>query len=73
MGGMATVAFLDFGTAGVAPWWVTTLLVLLWLVFFAVACRWFMRHPGRVALLPVLLFVLWLATILYGTRALGWS
>ena len=48
MGAMACVLFLDLGTAGIAPWWVTTPFVLLWLVLFAVGARWFVPHPKRV-------------------------
>jgi hypothetical protein len=73
MGGMACVLFLDLGTANVAPWWVTALFVLLWLVLFALARRWFLPHPHRVAWLPVFAFVVWLPTIVLGTRNLGWG
>jgi hypothetical protein len=73
MAGMACVLFLDLGTAGVAPWWVTTLFVLLWLVLFAVAARLFVPRPGWVPWLPLVGFLVWLVTILIGTRQLGWS
>jgi hypothetical protein len=72
MGAMACVLFLDFGTAGIAPWWVTTLFVLLWLVLLAVAARWFLPHPKRVPWLAVIAFVVWLVTIVLGTSQLGW-
>ena len=32
---MACLMFLDLGTADVAPWWVTLLFLLLWVVLFA--------------------------------------
>ena len=50
MGGMACVLFLDLGTANVAPWWVTLLFLLLWLVLFLLALRWFVpqAHLGAV-------------------------
>ena len=51
---MACVLFLDLGTAGVAPWWVTLLFVLLWLVLLRLATRWFVPHPRRVPWLPLL-------------------
>lgn len=73
MGAMACLLFLDLGTANVAPWWVTTAFVLLWLVLFAVAVRWFVPHPRRVLWLPALGFALWLPTIVVGTRSLGWG
>ena len=53
MGGMACVLFLDLGTANVAPWWVTLLFLLLWLVLFVVAFRWFVPQPSWVPWLPV--------------------
>ena len=51
MGGMACVLFLDLGTANVAPWWVTVLFLLLWVVLFVLAVRWFVPQPdlGAVA------------------------
>ena len=73
MGAMACVLFLDLGTAGVAPWWVTLLFVLLWLLLLLVATRWFLPHPRRVPLLPLVAFLVWLATIVLGTTQLGWS
>jgi hypothetical protein len=73
MGAMACVLFLDFGTAGIAPWWVTMLFVLLWLALLAVGARWFVPHPKRVPWLAVLGFVVWLVTIVLGTSQLGWT
>jgi hypothetical protein len=73
MGAMACLLFLDLGTAGLAPWWVTVLFVLLWVVLFVLATRWFVPHPGRVPLLPLVGFVVWLPTILVGTHQLGWT
>jgi hypothetical protein len=72
MGGLAMLLFLDLGTAAVAPWWVTALFVLLWIVLFGLACRWFIHRPVRVAVLPVLGFCLWLATVLTGVHAGDW-
>jgi hypothetical protein len=73
LGGLACVLFLDLGTANVAPWWVTTLFLLMWLVLLSIALRWFERHPKRVPWLPVLAFAVWLPTIALGTRNLGWG
>jgi hypothetical protein len=70
---MACMLFLNLGTANVAPWWVTVLFLLLWLVLFLVAIRWFVPHPGRVTWLPLFAFVVWLPTIVWGTRSLGWG
>jgi hypothetical protein len=73
IGGMACMLFLDLGTADVAPWWVTVAFLLLWLVLFAMALRWFESHPQRVAWLPAVAFAVWLPVIAYGTRQLGWG
>ena len=72
MGAMACMLFLYLGTAGIAPWWVSTLFVLSWLVLFAVGTRWFLPHPTRVPWLAVAAFVLWFVTIVVGTSQLGW-
>lgn len=73
MGGMACMVFLDLGTANIAPWWVTALLLLLWCVLLAVGLRWFARRPKWVPWLPATAFVVWLASIVLGTRQLGWG
>lgn len=73
MGGMACLLFLDLATVRVAPWWVSALFVVLWLVMFVAAARWFVPRPGRVPLLPLVGFLVWVTTISYGVRALGWS
>jgi hypothetical protein len=73
MGALACVLFLDIGTAGIAPWWVTLLLVLLWLVLLLIGARWFVAHPGRVPWLALGSFVVWLPTIVLGTSQLGWG
>lgn len=73
MGAMACMLFLVLGTGNVAPWWVTTLFVVLWLVLFVVAMTWFVRRPRRVPWLPALLFAVWLPTVVLGTRQLGWG
>ncbi len=73
IGGMACMLFLDLGTANVAPWWVTALFLLLWLVLMLVAARWFVPHPTWVPWLPAFAFAVWLPTIVLGTRSLGWG
>ena len=72
MGAMVCVLFLVLATAVVAPWWVTTLLVLLWLVLFVVGTRWFEPHPRRVPWLAAVAFAVWLPVISLGVRLLGW-
>lgn len=72
MGGMACIAFLILGTAGIAPWWVSLLLGLFWLVLLLVATRWFLARPTWVPWLPVVGFLVWCPTIVLGTSQLGW-
>ncbi|WP_155918138.1 hypothetical protein [Marmoricola sp. URHB0036] len=73
MGAMACLLFLDLGTANIAPWWVTVLFVLLWLVLFAIATRWFVPHPDRVPYLALVGFLVWLPTVVVGSSQLGWG
>lgn len=73
LSGMTCMLFLNLGTANIAPWWVTVLFMLLWGVLFLFALRWFVPHPGRVTWLPVIALVVWLPTIVWGTRTLGWG
>jgi len=73
--GLASVFFLLAATPTVidAPWWVTALLLLAWVVALVQGCRWFVRRPRAVAALPVLLAVGWFAVVLAGARWLGWA
>ncbi len=73
MGGLACVLFLDIGTAGIAPWWVTLLLVLLWIVLIAIGARWWVPRPKGVPWLAAFGFVVWLVTIVVGTSLLDWG
>jgi hypothetical protein len=71
MGGLACLLFLDLGTARLVPWWVTTALVVLWLVLLGLGMRWFEPHPRRVPWLVVLGFCVWLGAVVGGSLALG--
>lgn len=73
MGGMVCMLFLDLGTANVAPWWVTVLFMMLWVLLFLVAMAWFVPRPRQVPWLPAVAFVVWLPVIVLGTRNLGWG
>ena len=65
MTGMATAMFLYGYSAIALPSWVhSVLLPLVWLVLFALACRWFLHHPYRVLVLPVVTIALWFAVML---------
>lgn len=73
MGGIATMAFLYFFSGLVAPLWAVVVLVAIWVVGFALGCRWFMTRPVRVFVVPLVLAVIWFATILVGAQLLGWK
>lgn len=65
MSGMAVAFFLYAYTAIVLPDVLTVVVLpLLWLVLFALAAAWFMRHPYRVLALPVVAVVTWFAAML---------
>lgn len=63
IGGLACCLFIVLGSVQILPWWMTTLLVLAWMVAFVLAVRWWTPHPRRVALLPVTVLALWLAGV----------
>jgi hypothetical protein len=73
MAGMACALFL-YGASGlVAPWWAVVLLLVVWLVLFAVACAWWNPHPRWVPGVAVVAVVLWFAAITAGGAFLGWT
>lgn len=59
MGALACLLFLDLAAMLISPWWVVVLLVLVWLVVFPRACRWFEPAPKRVAWVAAGGFALW--------------
>jgi hypothetical protein len=73
--GLACVAFVIGATpvAVAAPWWAITLLVLLWIAGLLLSVAWFTRRPKLVVLIPVVLSLVWFATVVGGARYLGWS
>ena len=75
MVGLASVFFLVAATPTVvdAPWWVTALLLVAWVVALVQGCRWFVRRPRAVLVLPVVLALGWFAVVLAGARWLGWA
>jgi len=56
--------FLIFGAAGAYGGWATFLLAVVWLVLFALGCRWFMSAPWRVVVVAVLSMLAWLVVVL---------
>lgn len=73
MSGMACVLFLVLASGLVAPAWAVALLTLVWLVLFVLGVRWFMRHPWRVAALPVVMAVVWFGGVTAGAVFLDWN
>lgn len=73
MGGLASVLFL-YGAGGlIAPWWVVVLLLVVWVLLFVQACRWWTPHPTWVPVLPVVAVVLWFAVMVAGGLWWGWT
>jgi hypothetical protein len=61
--GLACVLFLDLAVAGALRWWAVTGLVLVWLVLFALGCRWFVDRPRRVLVLPLVGLAVWVGAV----------
>lgn len=72
MAGMACVLFLYGASVLLAPWWAVVGLLVLWVVLFVRACRWWSARPDWVPLLPVLATVVWFAVMIAGGVLLGW-
>ena len=73
--GLACVAFLIGATpvAVGAPWWAITLLALVWVAALLLAIGWFSTRPKAVAVLPVVVALLWVASVVGGARFLDWA
>jgi hypothetical protein len=56
--------FLVFGSAAVYGLWGTLALAAVWLVLFALGCRWFGSRPRRVLLVGVLSLLSWGVVVL---------
>lgn len=71
--GLVSVLWL-YGASGlVAPAWAVVALLVLWLVQFVLACRWFSRRPYVVLLMPLVALALWFGVIMAGGAFLGWT
>jgi hypothetical protein len=71
--GMAGCFFLYAVSGLLAPWYGVVLLMLIWLVLFVVACRWWTPHPRRTLLVPLVALVVWFAVLLLGEALFGWT
>jgi hypothetical protein len=61
---LVCVPFLIFGTTSVYGAGGTVALTFVWLVLFAMGCRWFMPNPWRVVVVAVLSIVAWVVVVL---------
>jgi hypothetical protein len=67
-------AFFPYAASGlVAPYWAVAVLLVIWLVMLVVTCRWFVPHPRRTLVMPVIAFAFWFAAITAGGVFLDWS
>lgn len=73
MVGMAGCFFLYAASGLLAPWYAVVALMLVWLLLFVVATRWWTPHPKRTLLLPVVAVVLWFGVLTLGGALLGWT
>ena len=71
--GMASVLFVILASGLVAPLWAVLSMAFVWLVALVVATRWFMTRPWRVAALPFVLLVVWVAAVAAGGAFLDWN
>ena len=65
--GMVVLACAPFLILGAAPAYgalATVALAVLWVVLFALGCRWFMSRPRRVVVVGVVSVLAWLAVVL---------
>ena len=73
MMGMAGTFFLYAVSGLLAPWYGVVLLLLVWVVLFVVACRWWTPHPKLMLLLPVAAVAIWFAVLTLGEALLDWT
>lgn len=73
MGGMACAFFLYAASGSIAPWWGVVVMLLLWLVMFATACRWWTPHPARVPFVAGFAIAFWFAAMFGGAALFNWG
>lgn len=66
MGALACLLFLDLAALLVAPWWAVVVLIAVWVVLFARACRLFTPEPVKVAWTAAGGYVVWIVVLLGG-------
>ena len=73
LAGLAPLLFLVLASVLVAPTGAVVALTVAWLLIFALALRWFVPRPWRVATLPLVMLLVWLTTLSLGDAFLGWT
>jgi len=73
MMGMAGTFFLYAVSGLLAPWYGVVLLLLVWVVLFVVACRWWTPHPKLMLVLPGIAVVIWFAVLVLGEALFDWT
>ena len=73
MMGMAGCFFLYAASGLLAPWYGVVLLLVIWVVLFVVATRWWTPHPRRTLLLPLIAVAVWFGVLTAGELLFGWT
>ena len=73
MAGMAMMLFIILASGTVLPWYAIAALTVVWLAAMVVGTRWFLRHPTRVLLLPLVMALLWLGVLMGGVLLFEWG
>jgi len=73
MMGMAGCFFLYAASGLLAPWYGVVLLLVIWVVLFVVATRWWTPHPKRTLLLPLIAVVVWFGVLTAGEAFFDWT
>jgi hypothetical protein len=71
--GMVAMFFPYAASGLVAPYWAVGVLLVVWLVQMVVTCQWFMPHPKRTLVMPVVALVVWIGAIAAGGAFLDWT
>ncbi len=73
MMGMAGCFFLYAVSGLLAPWYAVVGLMLVWVLLFVIATRWWTPYPKRTLWLPLIAVVVWFAVLYVGEAAFDWT
>lgn len=69
-----TAVFFLYGVAfSLVPWWAGVLLMVVWVLLLVAVLRGSATRPRTTVVWPLLAVGIWFATIIGGSRLLGWS